>query len=158
MKSLTAVALFLFLVPATPQTKPDFSGTWVLDVKKSSDDAAPESRLPPQTLVVRQTATELSFEVRSPGEAPTTEVFRLDREEKSAAPTEWKVRQATFVRNELALVDQYWSRPLSRTSLVRWSLSADRKVLTADGTVVRQTRADKLVTDELYFKRVYQRQ
>jgi hypothetical protein len=101
----------------------------------------------------------LSFEVRSPGEAPTTEVVRLDREEKSGTPAEGEVRQAKFVRNELTLFAQHWSRPLYRASVVRWSLSADRKVLTADGTVLRQKpKADQLVTDELHFKRVYQRQ
>jgi hypothetical protein len=64
MRTLTPVAFLLCVVATLPlaQTKPDFSGKWVLDVDRSWRGSEDGSRLPADTLVVRQTATEVTFE------------------------------------------------------------------------------------------------
>ena len=78
MARLTAAALLLLLAaPATPQTTRDFSGTWVLDVARSSISPAPDSPLAPETLIVTQTEKELKYERRSDG-ATTSQVVLLD--------------------------------------------------------------------------------
>jgi len=57
------------------RNRPDFSGIWVLDVEQSWAGAPGKTGLSPETLVVKQTATDLSFErSREPG----TSVIRLD--------------------------------------------------------------------------------
>jgi hypothetical protein len=155
MKTLTVVALFLSLVPtiALAQAKPDFSGTWVLDVDKSWSGTKDGPRLPAEMLVVKQTATELTFEQsREPGAL----VVRLDGEESvQDSPMGRAKLRAKWEGDRLVM-----TMKAVAASILSWSLSADGKVLTVDGaafTIKRQPTGEK-VTEELKIRRVYQRQ
>ena len=70
---LTLALLLPSRVPA--QTKPDFSGTWTMDVSRSESPTYQEF-VGPVTLVIRQTASELSIETRR-GDKVETAVYKL---------------------------------------------------------------------------------
>lgn len=151
----TAVALLLSLVPtiARAQAKPDFSGTWVLDVEKSWSGTKDGPRLAAETLVVTQTARELTFEQSS---EPGTLVVRLDVEETVKDSPMGRTRlRANWEGDRLVMTTE-----AEAASILRWSLSADGQVLTVDGAAFAITRrpTGEKVTEEWRVKRVYQRQ
>lgn len=157
MKALTAVALFLFLVPALAlaQAKPDFSGTWILDVQNSWVGTKDGPPLPAEALVVRQTKAELTFERAGEGE-PGTLAVRLDGEESvSDSPTGRTKLRATWEGDRLVITME----DAVAASILSWSLSADGKVLTVVGTaiIIRRQETGEKVTEELKVERVYQR-
>jgi hypothetical protein len=60
-------------LPAVSDTKPDFSGTWRLDVEKSYDN--PKVALTgPETLIIRQTEKQLTIERRTPRGFPSQDI------------------------------------------------------------------------------------
>jgi hypothetical protein len=61
---------------ARAQDTPDFSGTWTMDVARSHSPTYPDF-IGPVTLVIKQTAAELSIETRR-GERRTTVIYKLD--------------------------------------------------------------------------------
>ncbi len=73
--SITALVALIPSV-AAPSAKSDFTGTWVMDEKRSvsANSGAP---FVPVTLVIRQTATTMTVETRQ-GEHSETIVYRLD--------------------------------------------------------------------------------
>ena len=155
MKTLTAGALLLFLVPAIAlaQAKPDFSGTWVLDVEKSWSGTMDGPRLPAETLVVKQTTAALTFEQ---SEEPGTVVVRLDGEESVKDSPMGRTRlRASWEGDRLVM-----KMEAVAASILSWSLSADRKVLTVDGAAfsIKIQPTGEKVTEEWKVKRVYQRQ
>lgn len=84
MRSILVFTLALTMaitVALTAQAAPDFSGTWVLDLTKSDLDttnaAAKKVQMNKVTLILKQTATQLSIE-RSTGD---TAVYNLDGSE-----------------------------------------------------------------------------
>jgi hypothetical protein len=159
MKGLAGFALFLFTVPALAgaQTKPNFTGTWVLDVAKSSASAG--EPLEPETLVVAQTDTELKFE-RS-GE-PGARVVRLDgkvsRMGGALIHANWKRDTLTMAADVGFAPEQLADRRFAVT-LLAWSLSGDGKTLTVDGVATRRVTepSGTTVTDQRNVKRVYRK-
>jgi len=84
MKRLTivlSVALALGGQTATlAQARPDFSGTWRLNVGKSGPNVAGNTpNIPfPSQIVVKQTATDISVESTSIRQQPVSAVYKLD--------------------------------------------------------------------------------
>lgn len=73
--SLVALALFLPCARGA-DARPDFSGTWEMDATRS-ESANSGSANGPVTLVIKQTADELTIETRQ-GEQTETLVYKLD--------------------------------------------------------------------------------
>jgi hypothetical protein len=159
MDRLAAFTLILLFIPAlaTPQAKPDFSGTWVLDTEHSSLSTA-KSQLPPETLVVEQTGTELRYELRSTG---VTTVVGLDGKVTTKnEPGGGTVELQAKWNGDRVMVTTTTSRPsFILYSMFVWSLSADGKVLTLQGTTVDKTTQPmgQTVSDNVTAKLVYQR-
>jgi hypothetical protein len=154
-----ALALFLFFgaAPATPQTKPDFSGTWVLDVARSSISPAPATPITPETLVVSQSETELKYERRSDGTS-TSQIILLDYPQTMRGSSgammgiraNWKGDSLVLTgfsetgrksraqnRQPLpSLVPPPDLPELNRSSILVWSLSDGGRVLTLQGAAV----------------------
>ena len=84
MKRLTfvlAVALALGVQTVTlAQARPDFSGTWRLNVAKSGPNVAGNTpNIPfPSQIVVKQTPTDISVESTSVRQQPVAGVYKLD--------------------------------------------------------------------------------
>ena len=84
MKRLTfvlAVALALGVQTVTlAQARPDFSGTWRLNVGKSGPNVAGNTpNIPfPSQIVVKQTPTDISVESTSVRQQPISAVYKLD--------------------------------------------------------------------------------
>ena len=84
MKRLTivcGVALALGVqAVALAQARPDFSGTWRLNVSKSAPNVAGNTpNIPfPSQIVTRQTATDISVESTSIRQQPVSAVYKLD--------------------------------------------------------------------------------
>ena len=84
MKRLTivcGVALALGVqAAALAQARPDFSGTWRLNVSKSAPNVAGNTpNIPfPSQIVARQTATDISVESTSIRQQPVSAVYKLD--------------------------------------------------------------------------------
>ncbi len=155
------LVFLLFLLPAlaTPQTKPNFAGTWVLNVQDSSASAG--QRLEPETMVVTQTDTELRFE--QSGE-PGTRVVRLDGDFQRAGGAivhaNWKGNTLTMTADVGVLPGQLAERRFAVTFLA-WSLSEGGKTLTIDGVATRRVTkgsGTETITDQFHVKRVYRRQ
>jgi hypothetical protein len=159
MNRLVAFTLILLVNPAlaTPQAKPDFSGTWVLDTEHSSLSTA-KSQLPPETLVVEQTGTELRYELRSTG---VTTVVGLDGKVTTKnEPGGGTVELQAKWNGDRLMVTTTTSRPsFILFSMFVWSLSADGKVLTLQGTTVDKTTQPmgQRVSDNVTARLVYQR-
>lgn len=166
MNALTALAFFLFLVPAI--SRPDFSGTWILDVNRSRVSTAPESPLRQETLIVMQTETELLIERHST--TTTTHTIRLDGVTGVPGSTA-RVRPVWFGRMLCLMVESpstpeqwFWRTdslsfsPVS--SNLRWSLSPDGKVLTLAGTTTPRVEdlAGKRATEKIAARWVYRKQ
>ena len=87
MKPLAAFAILLLLSAgiALAQTKPDFSGSWVLDVERSWSGSPSGPPVPRETLVVSQNLTELSFERSSERVARVLTLYGEDSARTSPA-------------------------------------------------------------------------
>jgi hypothetical protein len=68
---------------ARAQGKPDFSGTWTMDVTRSHSPTYPDF-IGPVTLIIKQTPTELSIETRR-GEKRSTLSGTIEDSESKAA-------------------------------------------------------------------------
>jgi len=78
---LLSVALALSVHAVTlAQTRPDFSGTWRLNVGKSGPNVAGNTpNIPfPSQIVVKQTPTDISVESTSVRQQPVSAVYKLD--------------------------------------------------------------------------------
>src|SRR6267142_6889243 len=74
-----ALALGVHAVPLA-QTRPDFSGTWRLNVGKSGPNVAGNTpNIPfPSQIAVKQTPTDISVESTSVRQQPVSGVYKLD--------------------------------------------------------------------------------
>jgi hypothetical protein len=158
MKRLLVFSLFLALFisgVAVAQPKPDFSGTWVLDPAKSdmgmarTGAAAPAART--VTLVIKQTAAQLSVE-RHVGDRAETAVFKLDGSESvNKAPSGSDIKSTTkWVGTTLVTKSMMMVGEANVESNDVRSLSADGKVMTID--VTRQTPRGEVKQKLLYNK------
>jgi hypothetical protein len=92
--SVLAIALWSPCLRSA-NANPDFSGTWELDMTRSVSAHSSHSR-PPVTLVIKQTAAEVSIELRQGGQSETI-VYKLDgsESEKPAqdnGPFQWRAQ------------------------------------------------------------------
>ena len=79
MKSISLMVLTLVLaISATPgaQPRPDFSGTWAMDLSRS-ESAMQADPIGPTTVAIEQTPTELKMTTTRDAKS-TTVVYRLD--------------------------------------------------------------------------------
>jgi hypothetical protein len=78
MKSVSLAILVLAVaVPrALAQTRPDFTGTWSMDLARS-DSAAQTEPIGPTTVTIEQSLTELKVSIARDGKSATI-VYRLD--------------------------------------------------------------------------------
>jgi hypothetical protein len=97
--SLSALVLFFALSWASPKSKANnlinFSGTWQMDAKRSQSAHVGEP-IVPVTLIIRQTATNLSIETRQGGQSETL-AYKLDGSASGQAaqangPVSWSAR------------------------------------------------------------------
>jgi|WetSurMetagenome_2_1015567.scaffolds.fasta_scaffold17448_5 hypothetical protein len=186
MRHLTAVALFLSLVStaASAQTKPNFSGTWILDLARSS--VTPRAELEPETLVVAQTDKELRFQ-RQVADERTTQVVLFDyptatgtgstggitgiraswKDERliltgwAETPASRRSRSANKSRpSPLPSLDPSSVPRAEPMSILSWSLENGGQTLTIQGLAFRvwtEPGGDR-VTEELRAKWVYKKQ
>jgi len=73
MKRIARVVLLASIAaPAlhAQTTRPDFSGTWIMDMTRSAS-AVQNDPIPQTTLVINQTATQLSIETQRAGKTST---------------------------------------------------------------------------------------
>jgi hypothetical protein len=184
-----AAALLLLLVPsaAFAQTEPNFSGTWILDVARSSIMPRPELPIEPETLIVVQSGKELRWERQVAGETTKQAVLfdypTATRNQRSdaigAIQASWK--QDVLILTGLAETPESQrsrrankGRPPSPipslrpsftprvepASILTWALSDGGKTLTIQGMAVRkwsETNGDK-VSEEIRSRWVYRRQ
>lgn len=117
---------------------PDYSGTWEMDATRS-DSANSSAASGPVTLVIKQTADEISIETRQNGQTETL-VFKLDgtESEKPAqdnGPFQWK---ASWDGPKLATeVNRNINRSTVTVKEVR-SLDAKAKEMTVDRSLMVQ--------------------
>ena len=92
-----AIAIFtmalVFPLAAGTQSTTDFSGTWKMDVARS-ESAHQAIPIGPVTLVIKQTATEISIETRRMSDGNKSEIhsetltYKLDGSESTVAATD----------------------------------------------------------------------
>ena len=86
----TTLAGWVFLVAlmapllGRPDTKTDFTGTWEMDSKRSESSQFSDSRQP-VTVIIKQTAFDVTVETRKDGEVETI-VYRMDGSETEKRP------------------------------------------------------------------------
>jgi hypothetical protein len=143
------------------QAKPDFSGTWILDIERSSIGAPERQRLPAETLVVKQTDAELTFNLDL-GDGAAKRTVPTDGEKH-----EWTGRdgasyevEAKWMVGRLVMTAAASRPSFLRITRLSWSLSADGKELTVVGTSVDRSweRPNETVSSEVTTSRVYRRQ
>lgn len=84
--SLIVVALALQLAPVrAQQTRPNFSGTWIMDQTRSESPHYPDF-VGPVTLVITQSATDMTIETRR-GEKSSTATYRIYDSENAPVGT-----------------------------------------------------------------------
>jgi hypothetical protein len=91
----TLITAFTLLIPcfAAPDGNTNFSGIWEMDAARSVS-AHSSSSVPKVTLVINQTATELSIETRQGGKSETI-IYKLDGSEtekpaQDNGPFQWR--------------------------------------------------------------------
>ena len=136
------VAVLCFLQIAPASSKPDFSGTWVLDKNRSFSN-------PPgleQTLVVIHIGDQIKLEskqVTARGEQVINESYTLDGKETEFAPSGAQPgakgkRKASWLPDGRGVVieDHITSDspkgPVTQQVTRKWTLSPDRSTLTID--------------------------
>jgi hypothetical protein len=172
MKPVAVLASLLLLLAgsATAQTKPDFSGSWVLDVEHSWSGSPSGPPLPPETLDVSQNLKELSFERSSERVARVVRLY--DEASPRTSPEGYPIvgRRAQWngkALDVMILNVDVGSAPVPgvtgdsvQVNVLTWSLNADGNVLTVEGTESsRDARAsDKSRLERIKVTRVYRRQ
>lgn len=188
MKHLAAVVFFLwFLSPAaSAQDKPNFTGTWILDVAKSSITPSPELPIEPETLIVTQSEKELQFERRVAGETTKqTVLFDYPTAEFNGRSGAFEGISASWKHGALVLtgaaetpesqrarrankekpppipnLTPSFTPQLKPVSVLTWALSDGGQTLTVQGLAVRvwtEPTGDK-VSEEVRAMWVYRKQ
>jgi hypothetical protein len=137
-----AIAVFCLLQIVSALSKPDFSGTWVLDVNRSFSN-------PPgleQTLMVAQTGDQIKVETRlktQQGEQTINEAYTLDGKEVDFTPpstqpgAKGKRKAAWLSDGRRIVIDDVVTSdspngPVTRKTTRKWTLSTDGSTLTVD--------------------------
>lgn len=135
--------LFLALsLSATAATKPDFSGTWVLDKDRSFSNPAGLE----QTMMVAQTGDQIKVESKvktQQGEQTINEDYSLDGKETDFTPpatqpgakgkrkSSWLADGKHIIVEDVVTADSP-KGPVTRRVTRKWSLSPDGGTLTVD--------------------------
>jgi hypothetical protein len=135
--SVTALAL-LFPDLGSADANPNFSGTWVMDATRS-ESAHSNAGSKPVTLVIKQTATEVSIETRR-GDQSETLVYKMDgsETEKPAGdngPFLWRVQ---WERTKLVTETHRNINRATVTIKEVLSLNGTAKEMTVDRTLTVQ--------------------
>jgi hypothetical protein len=137
-----AVAVLCLLQIASASSKPDFSGTWVMDVNRSFSN-------PPgleQTLTVVHTGDQIKVDAKlktQQGEQTINETYTLDGKETEFAPpgaqpgAKGKRKASWLPDGRGALIEDVVTSdspngPVTRKTMRKWTLSADGSTLTVD--------------------------
>jgi hypothetical protein len=156
MRSIVPLALILLLAPHSAplaaQSRPDFSGSWALDVNRSQASVLPESA----TLSVVQNATTMRVEnattISQVGEQRSTMTFNFD-----GSPS---INTTSRAAGSIELTSTArWDGPVLVVSTKgdaggqvlqfseRWTLDSDGKTLRRQReiTMAGQTRVERLI-------------
>jgi len=146
MKHKSALAIAMMMICLSPaalaSTKPDFSGTWVMDTNRSFSN-------PPgleQTLVVTHTGDQIKVDAKlktQQGEQSINETYMLDGKETDFAPPGGQAnakgkRKAMWLPDGRgALIEDVVTAdsangPVTRKTARKWTLSSDGRTLTVD--------------------------
>ena len=142
-KALIVCALIITFISlnAGALSKPDFSGTWVMDKDRSFSN-------PPgleQTLTIVQTGDQIKLESRqrtAQGERVISETYSLDGKETEFTPTGGQPdakgkRSANWLPDGRIIINDKLSSttpkgPATQEITRKWTLSADGRTLTID--------------------------
>lgn len=141
--NISSVLIFLcFSTVATALAKPDFSGTWLMDVNRSFSN-------PPgleQTMTVVHTGDQIKVDARiktAQGEQTINETYTLDGKETDFVPpggqpgAKGKRKAMWLPDGRGAVIDDVVTSdspkgPVTRKTMRKWTLSPDGKTLTVD--------------------------
>jgi len=137
-----AIAMICLFGAAFGSSKPDFSGTWVMDTNRSFSN-------PPgleQTLVVTHTGDQIKVDAKlktQQGEQTINETYTLDGKESDYVPpgaqanAKGKRKAMWLPDGRGALIEDVVTAdsangPVTRKTTRKWTLSPDGKTLTVD--------------------------
>ena len=137
-----AVAALSLLQVGVALAKPDFSGTWVLDLNRSFSNPAGLQ----QTMTVVHTGDQIKVDAKiktQQGEQTVNETYTLDGKETDFAPpggqagSKGKRKAMWLPDGRGAVIDDVITSdspngPVTRKVLRKWTLSPDGKTLTVD--------------------------
>lgn len=150
-----------FRLPTSLEPRPDFSGTWVLDVKISSDDAN-GNPLNAETMTIQQTLDQLTVERHAPYGSATQIISRQGKLGRFHLPSGqvW-VGIGRLVRNGQVLNVQGVcpANPIRETMASDWAITSDGAELWVVGLRVLETyRRPPDPPTIVRVKRIYRRQ
>ena len=139
---LCSVAVLCLLEVGQALPKPDFSGTWVMDVNRSFSNPAGLQ----QTMTVVHTGDEIKVDAKiktQQGEQTVNETYTLDGKEADFAPpggqagSKGKRKAMWLPDGRGAVIDDVITSesangPVTRKVMRKWTLSPDGKTLTVD--------------------------
>ena len=158
MKHPAVFIIFIILAffgSAFAQGKPDFSGTWTLDIAKSDmgqGRPSPQSATRTVTVVIKQTSAVLVIE-RKAGERVETATFKLDGSESiNKSPSGQDIKSTSqWVGSTLV------TKSMMATGEVTAEMS-DVRSLSADGKVMMLDVTRKTPRGDVRQKLIYNRQ
>ena len=130
-----------FSSPALPQTTPDLSGTWKLNLAESKLDT--HNTVASETITITSKDAAIEFHYTTDGK-DHTEIYIADGRERSAgnvkgieirATAGWKKSVLTIDRGPVMMGHTPEEAAVSRVT-DRWTLSADGRTLTLDSSGV----------------------
>ncbi|HEY3382042.1 MAG TPA: hypothetical protein VGK32_09760 [Vicinamibacterales bacterium] len=128
---LTFVMVLAVAAMVMAQAKPDFSGTWAPDTAKSDQPSGGRGPGgPPAPMTVKQTATELTREMKR-GEQTMATTYKLDGTESVNKGPMGEVKSTAKIDGAKLVIKTVRETPNgTMESTETWSLSADGKELT----------------------------
>ena len=154
---LLGVALTLGVqAEAFAQTRPDFSGTWRLNVGKSAPNVAGNTpNIPfPSQILVKQTPTDISVESTSIRQQPVSAVYKLDGSKVTVQAPEGisETGEAKFDGGNLVITSRRsFSSPAGEVVVdfkEIWSLSGNALTIEKSRTQSGDTSNSKAVYDK----------
>jgi len=142
---------------ASRTARPDFSGTWILDVERSWVAAPDRERLPAETLVVKQTASALSFEGDN-RELARTQTIALDSPLRKTVGGMAVAVDPQWADGRLLVASWLGNRNFSRSTHLTWSISRDGRKLTINGTQTDRRAHPNETVSVAEIMRVYRKQ
>jgi hypothetical protein len=136
---ITLVIAVMFSVFATAAETPDFSGTWVLNVAKST--IPKDSTIRSQTIVIENKKSAIVFHYKTDGKK-STETYTPDGEKRvSMKMSSGQLNSSASWHDSVLFIESWLDIKVPNATVVvtglkpvvdTWTLSADGKVLTHD--------------------------